>query len=285
MYSLVVGADGVMGRALAGRLAHDGTPQLVTTRRPETVTDTRLYLDLADDLSGWRPPAGISMAYLCAAVSSQERCRADPHYTAVVNIHNTVMLARKLSDAGTFVVFPSTNLVFDGSVPLRKATDATCPLTEYGRQKAVAEAQLQGQNGLLAVVRLTKVLWPDMPLLSGWVRSLKMGEPVHPFSDMVMAPLSIDFAAEVLACIAGNRTPGITQASGPQDISYDQVARHIATRVGASQDLVQPVTTGQAGIDMETVPPNTTLDATRLRREYHKEPPDVWSTLDTVLSL
>ena len=55
MYSLVVGADGVMGRALAARLVYDGTPPLVTTRRPETVTDTRLYLDLADDLSGWRP--------------------------------------------------------------------------------------------------------------------------------------------------------------------------------------------------------------------------------------
>ena len=195
------------------------------------------------------------------------------------------MLARKLSEVGAFVIFPSTSLVFDGSVPLRKATDETCPLTEYGRQKAMAEAQLQSHNGLLAVVRLTKVLWPDMPLLKEWVQLLTEGEPIHPFSNMVVAPLSIDFAVDVLALISKNRAPGITQASGPRDISYDDVARHIATRVGASQDLVQPVTADQAGIDIEAIPPNTTLDTTRLRLEYHKEPPNVWSTLDSVLSL
>ena len=285
VYSLVVGADGVIGRALASRLTLDGAPPLVTTRRAETVTDTRLYLDLADDLSGWLPPAGISVAYLCAAVSSQERCRAEPHHTAMVNVHNTVRLARKLSEAGAFVIFPSTSLVFDGSVPFRKANDATCPLTEYGRQKALAEALLRDRDGLFAVVRFTKVLWPDVPLLRGWARSLTKGEPVHPLSDMVMAPLSVDFAVEVLACVAENRTPGIIQVSGPTDISYDQVARHIAIGIGASQDLVQPVTSGQAGINIEAVPPNTTLDTTRLHQEYDKSPPDVWSTIDSVLDL
>ena len=283
--SLVVGADGALGRALADRLRRDGERVLETTRRPGTVSEGRILLDLASDVSGWLPPCQVSVAYLCAAVTSLERCRKEPAMSAAINVHSVVALARNLVAGGTFIIFPSTNLVYDGSLPFRQADDPMCPLTEYGRQKAEAERQLLGLGHLTSIVRFTKILGPDVHLFKGWLKALRMGEIIHPFSDMVLSPVSLPFAVGVLRRIAEARLPGIVQVSGAEDVTYEQVAKHIARYIEASPDLVQSRKAKEAGLQLEAIPSHTTLDMTRLRLEFGIEPPSVWSAVDSVFDL
>lgn len=124
-----------------------------------------------------------------------------------------------------------------------------------------------------------------MPLIKEWLRMLQNEERIHPFSDMVIAPLSLNFAVDVLHRVAGARSPGIFQASAARDVTYAQVGRHIARRLHASPELVQPVRSGEASQSLEAIPRHTTLDTTRLPTEFGLEPPDVWSTLDSVFGL
>ena len=283
--SLVVGADGLIGRALADHLARAGETVMETTRRLDTISERRVLLDLTESVSDWRPPGQVSVAYLCAAATSLDHCRRNPTQSATVNVHNSVALAKTLVASDMFVIFPSTNLVYDGSIPFRKADDPVCPLTEYGRQKAEAEKQLLTQGDSTSVVRFTKVLGPNMPLLKGWIQALQNNEVIHPFSDMVMAPVPLPFAVDVLCRVAEVRLPGIVQVSGEKDVTYEQVAHHIAQRIGANPDLIRPVRSKEAGLDPEAVPSHTTLDTTRLRLELGMEPPDVWATIDSVLGL
>jgi dTDP-4-dehydrorhamnose reductase len=283
--SLVIGADGLIGRALADYLVRSGGTVIETTRQTGTISEKRTFLDLSRDLSKWSPPCKCSVAYVCAAVTSLEKCRAEPAKTALINVQHTVALAGKLVKSGTFVVFPSTNLVFDGSLPYRKADDAVCPVTEYGRQKAEAEKQILALGNMAAVVRFTKVQDPETPLIKGWLNTLRNKESIYPFSDMVVAPLSVDFAVDVLHRVGGTHSAGIFQASAAKDVTYAQVGRYIARRIHASAKLVQPVKSGEAGPSLEAVPRHTTLDTTRLRAEFGLEPPDVWSTLDAVFGL
>jgi dTDP-4-dehydrorhamnose reductase len=282
---LVIGADGLIGRALVGHLEYAGKSLLETTRRHDTISEKRLILDLEEDILDWRPPSQVSVAYLCAAVSSLESCRKNPAQSERVNVHNTVTLANTLVASGTFVIFPSTNLVYDGSIPFRKAEDPVCPVTEYGRQKAEAERQLLALGDSISVVRFTKVLGPNIALFKGWIRALQNEQTIRPFSDMVMAPVSLPFAVHILHCIAEERLPGIVQVSGRKDVTYEQVARHIAQRIGVSPDLVQPMESRDAGLQLEAGPSYTTLDTTRLCMQFGIEPPDVWATIDSVFGL
>ena len=283
--SLVVGADGMIGQALADHLERAGKQVLGTVFEHETIPEKMFYLDLAEPVADWQPPGWVSVAYLCAALTSLDHCRREPGETARVNVHHTVALAKTLAASGTFVVFPSSNLVYDGTVPFRKSDDAVCPRTEYGRQKVEAERQLLALGALISVVRFTKVIAPNTSLLRGWIQALQNNEAIHPFSDMVMAPVSLPFAIAVLHRIAKLRLPGIVQVSGKEDVTYEQVARHIAQCVGASPDLVQPMKSTEAGLQLEAIPSYTTLDGTRLRMELRIEPPDVWATIDSVFGL
>jgi dTDP-4-dehydrorhamnose reductase len=280
--ALVVGADGIIGRALVTRLRRAGADVCATTRRPNA--RGRLRVDLAGDPTRWQLPPRASVAYLCAAMTSVEECEVRPQDSWTVNVDRTVALAERLVGRGVFVVFLSTDLVFDGSRPRRGSDESVSPRTEYGRQKAEAERRLGALGDAVAVVRLSKVFGPTVPLLAAWVDALRRRQVIRPFADMVLAPVPLGFTTDVLERVGTLRLAGLTQVSGPEDVSYEDLARYIAKRLVVPPALIHPMKAVEAGISPEAVSAYTTLDLTRLRSELGMVPPDVWSVVDAVLA-
>jgi dTDP-4-dehydrorhamnose reductase len=280
---LVVGAEGLVGRALVRQLRGAGHRVAETVFARESPDDTREFLDLGGPVAAWKCPWPVASGVLCAAITSLEACRLDPVGTARVNVEGVLNLAGKLVARGALVVFLSTNQVFDGTRPQRLSTEPCCPQTEYGRQKAEAEKRLLALGNQVAVVRFTKLVSPELPLFRGWIRALKAGQVIHPFSDMQMAPVPLAFAVRVLQRVVETSLPGIVQVSAPEDITYEQAARHLARRLGVDSQLIQPISASQRGITAASNPLHTTLDTERLRREMNMEPPDVAAALDGLL--
>jgi len=260
---LIVGADGTIGRGLAVAYEAAGKTVWQTTRHRKQLGDQRIFLDLSQDVAHWQlPPVPIRTAIFCAATTSLESCRLDPESSRQVNVVGTITLAKRLVEAEVFVVFLSTNLVFDGKTPFAKPTDTVNPQTEYGRQKAEAESQLLAWGEQVAVVRFSKVLSPEMSLFQGWIRDLKAGKVIHPFSDMVISPVSLAFAVNVLLEVAERRLPGIFQMSAMQDVTYAAATQHIARKLGVDMELVQPISYHES--ELVVAPLNTSLDSIRL---------------------
>ncbi len=200
-------------------------------------------------------------------------------------MRGTVAVARGLVAQGCHVVFLSSNQVFDGDTPNRRADEPVQPRSAYGRTKAEAEALLLALPGDVCVVRFGKILEPAPSLLAGWVADLRAGRPVHPLSDLVIAPVSLGFAVSVLLRVADRRACGVVQVSAEHDISYEAIARHIASKVGADDSLVVPGHSRDARFPQALVPRHTTFDTSRLRGELGLTPPDVWATIDEVVGL
>lgn len=277
---LIVGADSLIGRSLADHFRKVGIPVVKTSRRNGASSQNSLFLDLSKDISAWQPPANISLAFWCAAVTSQEACLKKPQQTRTINVVNTCHLARKFAAHGIFNIFISSNLVFDGSVPYQLQDKTPCPTTEYGRQKAEAERIFLNMGKPAAIVRLTKVLAPGVPLFHNWIRSLKTNMPIHPFSDLKFSPIPLGFTINVLLSVAEQRISGIVQVSGNGDLTYAQAAMHIAKIVGADSSLIQPVKASESGVYLESVPAYTTLDTARLEQEMGVVPPNIWQTIE-----
>jgi dTDP-4-dehydrorhamnose reductase len=274
----VVGADGTLGSRLVTAFEHQGKSVWGSTRNRTTAGGKRVFLDLADNGDHFALPfSGAGAAILCAANTSIEQCQREPHATRRVNVENTVALAKNLVDAGLFVVFLSSNTVFDGLTAYPGARDKPNPQHEYGRQKADAEAQLLDLGNSTAVIRFSKIIAPDMPLLRGWIADMRAGKSVYPFSDAVMAPLSVAFATELICRVATSKRAGVTQASASNDISYAGAAKYIATKIRADMNLVKPVSCKNAGIS--AFPDHTTLDTMELQ-ELGLEAPSPTHVLD-----
>ncbi|MDR3640151.1 MAG: sugar nucleotide-binding protein [Humidesulfovibrio sp.] len=276
--TLVIGAEGGIGQALTAALRREGRAVFGTSRRGASTG--LLHLDLADIPPDFAAPADVRVAYLCAAVTATDQCRKNPAGTSRVNVHGTLRLAERLARVGAFVVFPSTNMVFDGSVAHRRADDARCPQSEYGRQKALAEEGLLAMGGQAAVVRLTKVLTPGMGLFANWSAGLKAGQAIAPFANMPMAPIPLDLVVRAMLDIGDRRAGGVWQISASRDVSYAEAALRLASFLGAPTQLVQPVPWREAAPDLEHVPEYTSLDASRLAEVLGLAAPDPLEALD-----
>jgi len=275
--ALVIGADGVLGRSIADQLRGLGQRVIETRRRP---ADGSAVLDISTMATSWRPPANAACAYFCAGVTSQHECRVAFDRAHAVNVTATVTLIRRLVDAGIFVVFPSTNLVFDGRRPRVSAAAAACPRTAYGRMKAEAEACLLRVGAGVGVVRLTKVVHGRLPVFTQWRTALAQGRDVHPFNDMVFAPLPLHRVVSVLIAVAESRVNGIVQASSQDDISYADACHVFARDAGAR---VKPVSWRDSGHHFEHVPAHTTLDTARAEECCGFRPPLAHTAIEEIL--
>lgn len=279
---LVVGSDSLIGSALLRRLRSAGQHAVGTTRR-RTQVEHSVYLDLVESPDEWQPPLPVTVAIVCAGVTRLQACESDPVTSATINVEGVSALVTNLVGRGIFVIYPSTNQVFDGSKPFRSATDTLSPQSEYGRQKAETERRIRRFGDSIAIVRFTKVLEVRPQLFLTWIEAMRKGDEIHPFSDMVMAPVSEALAAEGLHCVAQARSPGLFQMSADRDITYEQAARHLARGLGTSEDLIQPIRTAESGFFYGPIPLHTTLEANRFRNEFGIVPPNPWSVVESVL--
>ena len=278
--TLIVGSDGQIGRAMNEYLRKTGVSVLGTTRWHDTTDERRQFLDLTQHPETWEPAQPIAAAVICAAQASVDTCRRDPKSSSQVNVEGTVRLVENLVARGAFVIYLSTDQVFDGTIPLRSPDDAPCPRNEYGRQKAETERRLLQLGNAVAIVRLSRVLGSIPSPLAGWTVSLKRGEIIHPFSDMVFAPLPVSFVVSSLRLLMERRLPGMWHLSGDVDTSYADAATFGAEILGVDPDLVRPVLTRQVDPDREHVAAHTTLDISRGLSTFGIRPPDTRWTIE-----
>jgi dTDP-4-dehydrorhamnose reductase len=256
--ALIVGVASLIGRALARTLRASDVYVHGTWRHNAGESGDADVLDLSRPLDAWQIPA-VDCAFLCAALTSTAACESNPALSHRINVEAQVAIAERLNAVGTRVVFLSTSMVFDGSRPLRLANERTCPTSVYGAHKAEAEWRMRRLGDRVSVLRLTKVLTSEHPLLRDWRSAMHQGREIHPFSDVVLAPVGIEQVLEALVLLANEREGNIFQLSGERDVSYAQ----LATALGCDPRLIQPI----SGAERYPSPPpaHTTLDVAGLR--------------------
>jgi dTDP-4-dehydrorhamnose reductase len=254
---LIVGGDGLIGRALTRHLRSEGLSVVATTRRPH---GGGLPFDLVD---GSRSRAALPVArtaIIAAGATSLAGCAADPRGTARINVDGTVALFEKLAAAGTAIVYLSSSQVFDGSLPYRRRDSAYCPVSEYGRQKAAAEAALLRCAPQAAIVRFAKVVAPSWGLLAGWRDALRAGRTIRPFADFTLAPIALEHAVGLVAAVLFSRSSGIFQASGDRDLGYVELANAVAGCIGVDRALIVPGRSDPAQAGFERMPRYSSFD-------------------------
>jgi dTDP-4-dehydrorhamnose reductase len=284
---LIVGGDSEIGAAASRAMNAQGLSIAATTRRRDRVAPDRPFLDLAASLDDWAPPPGTQAVCLCAAIARLAACADDPQGSAHINVVQTLALTEICLARGIAVLFLSTNQVFDGRTPHERAEAAHSPVSEYGRQKARAEAALlrQMDNGAsVAILRLAKVVSDTMPLIGGWIKDLTAAKPIRVFDDLKLAPTPSDLVCTAIAALLQDRARGIFQLTGPGDVSYADIGGFLAAYLDADPKLVNPTSARAAGLPEGATPLHTTLDSGLMRVHYGLEVPDVWDVVERVVA-
>lgn len=161
---LVTGASGLLGRAIVSDLSSHP----VTRSWPLTGTAfsrARNGLSCLDLLDGAAVTACLDAVRPRFVIHSAAERRPDvsernPVATRRLNVEATARLARWCSANGAWLVYLSTDYVFDGSSPPHGVDAATHPLNAYGRSKLDGEIAIRNETASAAVLRVPILYGP-----------------------------------------------------------------------------------------------------------------------------
>lgn len=164
--AIVTGASGLLGRAILKTFETD--PEWEVTGLAKSRARGRLIChDLLDAVATgellWRERPAIVIH--SAAERKPDLCEGRPELTHALNVTATATLCKAAREAGAWVLFISTDYVFDGSRPPYAPDDTPHPLNAYG------ESKLAGEEAALSVDPGNAVL--RVPILYGEVEELE----------------------------------------------------------------------------------------------------------------
>ncbi|WCM20931.1 SDR family oxidoreductase [Paraburkholderia bryophila] len=164
----VIGASGLLGRALVGELAQQASWQVVATTfsrpAPNAATlDIRDARAVEQFIEREAPDALV----IAAAERRPDVCEHDPALARALNVDAVRTLAAAANRRGAWTLSISTDYVFDGAHPPYRHDAAPSPLNAYGRSKLEGERALLDTTDLGCVLRLPLLFGP----IVGWAES------------------------------------------------------------------------------------------------------------------
>lgn len=249
MRVLVTGAAGFLGWHVARELARRGDEVVGTSRDGAGMPDgvRGVALELADGgaaaarrVDELRPEAIVH----CAAMGDPDACARDPEGARTVNAVASGALARAASSAGAWLLYVSTDLVFDGTTPPYAEGDPTHPLGPYMATKEAGERETLRASPTFLVCR-TALLYGFAGGRKGgftdaFARRWRAGEAVPLFVDQFRTPIEVGDAAELYADLVRQRPGGCLHLGGPERVSRYEHGRALADALGVAEELCRP---------------------------------------------
>ncbi len=161
----IIGASGLLGRALFREFKQNEKFQVVGTAFTSR-DENYVHLDLLDK-------AGIrrfveqqqpNVIFLVAAEKRPEICEKNPALARAMNVEAAETFAHASKKIGAWLIYISTDYVFDGKGPPYSPEATTNPLNAYGQSKVEGEKVIWRITDDACVLRL--------PLLYGSIQAL-----------------------------------------------------------------------------------------------------------------
>ncbi|HWR12135.1 MAG TPA: SDR family oxidoreductase [Rectinemataceae bacterium] len=143
MRVLLTGASGLLGRAISARLRGRRDIELSGTafsraRAPLIKADLTNSAEVAALFASTKPDFVIH----AAAERRPDIVDGNPGQARALNVAATEMVARACAQSGAYLLYISTDYVFDGSNPPYFPDSPVNPLNEYGKLKLEGEARV-----------------------------------------------------------------------------------------------------------------------------------------------
>lgn len=249
---------------LTGRNGQVGS-ELQTLLQPAVATD-HATLDLLDPDAIQRTVRAAKPEVIIntAAYTAVDKAEAEPDLAMRINGDAPGILAEEAMRSGALLVHYSTDYIFDGTKrsPYRE-TDATNPMSVYGRTKLEGEARIHASGCRHLILRTAWVYGQGSNFVRAILRQVEKGAPLRVVNDQIGAPTWARDIARVTSDLLKNGTEGTFNVSAAGSASWHAVALEILRIVGRSVE-VKPVSTAEYGAKAPR-PAYSVLDSGKLR--------------------
>jgi dTDP-4-dehydrorhamnose reductase len=237
MRVMVFGASGLLGQALVPKLKQEQLTAL---------TSNDVDLRDASAVRHAVEAAHPDWIILAAAYTDVDGCESNRELAFAVNRDGAVNVARSARDAGSRLIFLSSDYVFDGTKKSPyEAVEQRNPISVYGETKAQAEERLLEILPDVVIVRTSWLFGLGGKCFPTTILKLAASRPeLSVVNDQRGSPTMTDDLASALLELCKKNARGIVHITNSGDCTWYEFAKEIVKASGLDTNI-KPVSTAQ----------------------------------------
>ena len=213
-----------------------------------------------------------------ASLTNVDTCERKRNQAWKTNIQGTKHIVQAAKKTQTYLIYISTDYVFDGEKGNYTETDKPNPINYYGQTKLKAEQQIQTlQNYCIA---RPSVIYGSTPAAGKtnfalWtIKQLKNEKPVKMATDQYTSPTLNTNLANMTLEIAEQKLTGTYHLSGATPINRYDFAKKIAKTFNLDPNLIFPVSIDDFSFPAKR-PKNSSLNTRKAQQDLKNKPLEI----------
>lgn len=249
---LITGASGLYGSKLAELSVARSFQVYSGYSRDQPIFGIPVHFDVSDKARVKEAFKGVNPEVVvhAAALTDVDKCELDKELAWKINVEGTRNIAESVRENHAFLVYISTDYVFDGEKGHYEEADTTHPINYYGLTKLKAEELVKELAEEYCIARAS-VIYGSTPAAGKinfalWVlNKLGRNEQVRIVTDQWNSPTLNTNLAEMTLEIIRRKLNGIFHLSGATRINRYDFAKQIAQTFNVDANLVNPSTSAE----------------------------------------
>lgn len=286
MKILVTGASGLLGTRLCELAIEKNHEVYSVCSQHKPHYGMPLRLDITDGkaiekiVTKTKPEAVVH----AAALSDVDRCEREKEVAWKINVEGTSNIARLCRKYDAFLVYVSTDYVFNGQSGNYAETDKPAPINHYGLTKLKGEEFVRESEVDCCIAR-PSVIFGAIPAAGKvnfalWVLDkLKKKKEAKIVTDQWNSPTLNTNLAEMILEILERKKSGTFHLAGATRVSRFEFAKSIAEAFSSDMGLVEPVSSKDI-LWIAKRPKDSSLNVDKARQTLINKPLQICEALE-----
>lgn len=247
MKAVITGASGLLGAKLAELATGAGYNVHSLYKSHPCTSSNPEQVDITDQDAVRKvfAEATPDVVFHTASLTDVDLCEREPRLAMKVNGEATGFIAKACQETGSYLVYVSTDYVFDGMRGQYSEEDGPAPINAYGRSKLLGEEEMARHCPRGCVARTSVVYgWGRSyrPNFATWVHSkLAANEQVRVVNGQFASPTLNTHLARMLLEVAERQMKGVLHVAGSTRISRYEFAVMLAKQFAFNENLITPI--------------------------------------------
>ena len=280
---LVTGSAGLVGQQVVKYLSKSNQVfSCYNESKPEygdsVKMDLKNYEMISSVLTEIKPDVVIHLG----AMTGVDICEKEKTSASEINTKATEIIAKECSKLNSFLVYVSTDYVFDGNFGMYKEDDVANPLGFYGKSKLEGEKAVQNFSTNWCIARTSTPfgLHPTKKSFPMWViENLQKQKQIDVLIDQFTSPTYIPNLSRMLIEISERRITGIIHAAGASKISRYQMASMVSDKLNLDGTLLKQISMNKMKWVAQR-PKDSSLDVSRASSILNEKPQKIEQSLN-----
>ena len=284
---LVTGSAGLVGQQVVKDLSN--THQVFSCYnelKPEYGDSVKMDLKNCEMISSILTEKKPDIVIHLGAMTGVDLCEKEKTSASEINTKATEIIAKECSKLNSFLVYVSTDYVFDGNLGMYKEDDVINPLGFYGKSKLEGEKVVQNFSTNWCIARTSTPfgLHPTKKSFPMWViENLQKQKQIDVLIDQFTSPTYIPNLSRMLIEISERHITGIIHTAGASKISRYQMACMVSDKLNLDSALLKQISINKMKWVAQR-PKDSSLDVSRASSILNEKPQKIDQSLNLFIN-